>query len=55
MITPVTSSTVVSDRGQVAEHHQRLVEGGVHVVGAVPAGVDRRIGADDVVVGQARG
>ena len=48
---PVTSSSEVT-RGQVAEQHERLVERGVHVVGAVPAAVHRRVGAEHVVVGQ---
>ena len=38
--------------GQVTEHHQRLVERGVHVVGAVPALVHGRVRPDHVVVGQ---
>ena len=40
------------DGGQVAEHHQRFVEGRVHVVRPRPADVNRGVGADDVVVGQ---
>ncbi len=40
------------DRGEVAEHHERLVEGRVHVVGALPRRVHQRVGADHVVVGQ---
>ena len=50
-MTPVTSSSVVT-RGQVAEHHQRLVERGVHVVRTGPADVNRGVGADDMVVRQ---
>ena len=40
------------ERGEEAEHHERLVKGGVDVVGAAPTGVNVRIRADDVVVGQ---
>ena len=46
----MTSSSARVTRGEVAEHHERLVERGVHVVGAVPPLVHCRVGADDVVV-----
>ena len=36
--------------GEVAVHDERLVKCRVHVVGAIPALVNLRIGADDVVV-----
>ena len=48
---PVTSSSETSG-GQVAEHHQRLVERRVDVVGPGPRLVHARIGAEHVVVGQ---
>src|SRR5712691_2062021 len=38
--------------GQVAEQHQRLVKGGADVVGAIPSLMHRRVGTQDVVVGQ---
>ena len=38
------------DRGKKAEHDERFVERGVHVVRAVPALVNLRVGADDVVI-----
>ena len=38
------------DRGEVAIHHERLVECGVHVVGAVPTLVHPGVRADDVVI-----
>ena len=47
---PVTSSSETS--GQVAEHHERLVERRVDVVGPVPVLVHGRISAEHVVVGQ---
>ena len=50
MMTPVTSSR--GHRGQVAEHHERLVKCGVDVVVTLPALVHRRVGAHDVVVGE---
>jgi len=34
------------------KHHQRLVERRPNVVRAVPAGVNRGVGADHVVIGQ---
>jgi hypothetical protein len=37
-------------RGQVSEQHERLVERGAHVVGAVPTAMHVRIGAHHVVV-----
>ena len=42
----------LGDRGQVAEHDERLVEGRRDVVGTGPALVHAGIGADHVVVGQ---
>ena len=40
------------DGSQIAEHHQGLVEGGVHVVGPRPSGVHVRVSPHDVVVGE---
>jgi DNA-binding transcriptional MerR regulator/effector-binding domain-containing protein len=40
------------DPGQVAEHHEGLVERGEAVVGPVPGLVHARIGPEDMVVGQ---
>src|SRR5882757_7662730 len=39
------------DRSEIAEHDQRFVEGGVHVVRTVPTGVYVGIGTNNVVVG----
>ena len=40
------------DRGQVAEHHERLMERRVDVVGTAPVLMNLRVGAHDVVVRQ---
>ena len=40
------------DTGEKSEHHQRFVKGGVHVIRPAPAGMDARVGADDMVIGE---
>jgi hypothetical protein len=42
----------LGDRGEVAVHDERLVEGGVYVVRSVPSPVDVRVGTEHVVVHQ---